>query len=151
MIEKVTVIVPTWYFWKRQWKTCYGLSKKKVYIFWNGNEFSTPFGRNAFNGLNSFSYLELKVLERVLTDSKQMKVLFRSQTLFTLFKHLLAKLIKRSYELIFYALSVCGHYFVRHWLRQVAFSTYSFGKLVFCLSVFSANPVFRFHLLMTFI
>ena len=37
---------------------------------------------------------------------------------------------------MFYALFACGHYFFNTGLSKSAFSTYYFGKLVFCLSVF---------------
>ena len=35
---------------------------------------------------------------------------------------------------MFYVLSVVGHCFVQYRLQKPAFSTYFFGKLVFCLS-----------------
>ena len=34
------------------------------------------------------------------------------------------------------ALILCGHYFFNEGLSKSAFSTYYFGELVFCLSVF---------------
>ena len=56
---------------------------------------------------------------------------------------------KLSFEFVFYTFSVCGHYYVQYRFCKSAFSTYSIGKLVFRLSVFSVFsvcPVFRFHL-----
>ena len=48
--------------------------------------------------------------------------------------------ILKELQIIFYAFFVCGHYFFNTGLSKSAFPTFYFGKLVFCLSVFS---VFR--------
>ena len=45
---------------------------------------------------------------------------------------------------MFYALIVCGHYFFNKGLSKSAFSTYYFGKLVFCLSVFYVFSLLEF-------
>ena len=110
--------------------------------------------RSAFNGLKSLSFLELKFLERVLTDLNQMKVLFGSQNLFNLFTNLLAKLIKGATKLCFTRDPRVVIILFNTGLDKSAFPNHFFGKLALCLSVFSvfsAYSVFRFHLLMILI
>ena len=47
---------------------------------------------------------------------------------------------------MFYALFVRGYYFVQYGLYQSAFPTYSFKRLVFCLSVLCTFCLFCFQL-----
>ena len=42
---------------------------------------------------------------------------------------------KGAIKTVFYALFLWGHYFIKYWFIKVCvFSTYSFGKHVFCIS-----------------
>ena len=54
-----------------------------------------------------------------------------------------------------YALFVCGHYFFNAGLSKSAFSTFKFGKLIFCLFVFNMCflffMIFKFDIVATFI
>ena len=60
-------------------------------------------------------------------------------------KHIIVVFIfyyyQRSYEILFYVMSACGHYFVQTDLYKLVFCICSFEKLLFFLSVFSSFSV----------